>query len=94
MLTGCDNLNLFKADVSNVKENEICYVKQSINYEDSNEIIYNPDMRFYSAVDLQVLYDGVDNLTSKCKEIKKQLLNILVHILLVQNLIYFILSLI
>lgn len=71
LLTGCDNLNLFKADVSNVKENEICYVKQSINYEDSNEIIYNPDMGFYSAVDLQVLYDGVDNLTSKCKEIKK-----------------------
>ena len=67
LLTGCDNLNLFKADVSNVKENEICYVKQSINYEDSNEIIYNPDMGFYSAVDLQVLYDGVDNLTSKCK---------------------------
>lgn len=58
---------------SNNQELEgIAYVKQNIDYNDSNLIIYNPDMGFYSAYDLEVLSDGVYDCNWKCIVIRDE----------------------
>ena len=53
-------------------EEGITYVKQNIDYTDSNKIIYNPDMGFYSALDLRVLPTGVYDCSWKCIVIKDE----------------------
>ncbi|MBP5519798.1 MAG: DUF4832 domain-containing protein [Treponema sp.] len=48
------------AQESERDENGINKVKQGLTYGDANEIIYNPDMGFYSTIDIRVEPDGMD----------------------------------
>ncbi|MBP5519796.1 MAG: DUF4832 domain-containing protein [Treponema sp.] len=81
LLTGCLNVNFFNSadskneenDFSGVleyNENELSFVKQSISYVDSDAIIYNPDMGFYSAETVKIAANGsISNLSDVNDEI-------------------------
>lgn len=45
---------------------------QNLNYTDSEQIIYNPDMGFYTAIDICVEENGIRNKTEVLEEIKAE----------------------
>ncbi len=69
-LSGSEN-NGCSSQTQTENDAEETLVRQSLDYSDSNQIIYNPDMGFYSAIDICVEQNGVLNKSSVLSHISE-----------------------